>query len=132
MTDEPVFVTFEDALFFHKEEIRRTGGISGIRDQTALEAALGAPKASFGGAYLMNLFEMAATYVESVCANHPFLDGNKRAGTACALTFLYLNGYEVDENHDEELADMILDLVCHRIDKNALSDYFRRQARYIK
>ena len=51
MTDEPIFITFEDALFFHKEEIRRTGGISGIRDQTALEAALGAPKASFGGAY---------------------------------------------------------------------------------
>ena len=97
MTDEPVFITFEDALFFHKEEIRRTGGISGIRDQTALEAALGAPKASFGGAYLMNLFEMAATYVGSFCANHPFLDGNKRAGTACALTFLYSNGYEVDD-----------------------------------
>jgi death-on-curing protein len=103
VTDEPVFITFEDALFFHKEEIRRTGGISGIRDQTALEVVLGAPKASFGGAYLMNLFEMAATYVGSFCANHPFLDGNKRAGTACALTFLYLNGYDVDENHDEDL-----------------------------
>jgi len=61
--------------------------------------------------YLMDIFEMAATCAESVCCNHPFLDGNKRAGTACALTFLYLNGYEVDENHDEELADMILDPV---------------------
>ena len=80
----------------------------------------------------MDLFEMAATYVESVCANHPFLDGNKRTGTACALTFLYLNGYEVDENHDEELADMIIDLVCHMIDKNTVSDYCTRQARYIK
>ena len=132
MTEEPVFITFEDALFFHKEEIRRSGGIGGIRDQTALEASLGAPKASFGGDYLMDLFAMAATYVESVCANHPFLDGNKRAGTACALTFLYLNGYEVDENHDEELADMIIDLVCHMIDKNTVSDYCTRQARYIK
>ncbi|MGO9953488.1 MAG: Fic family protein [Dissulfurispiraceae bacterium] len=50
-----------------------------MRDHTALEAALGAPKVSFGGAYLMNLFEMAATYVESVCANHPFLDVNKKS-----------------------------------------------------
>lgn len=80
----------------------------------------------------MNIFEMAATYVESVCSNHPFLDGNKRTGTACALTFLYLNGYEVDENHNEELADIILDLVCHRIDKKAVSDYFRKQSRGIK
>ena len=132
MTEEPVFIALEDALFFHEEEIKRAGGINGIRDQAALEAALGAPKASFGGAYLMDVFEMAATYVESVCANHPFLDGNKRAGAACALTFLYLNGYEVDENHDEELADMILDLVCHRIDKKAVSDYFRKQSRCIK
>jgi death-on-curing protein len=132
VTEEPVFIALEDALFFHQEEIKRAGGISGIRDQAALEAALGAPKASFGGAYLMDVFEMAATYVESVCANHPFLDGNKRAGTACALTFLYLNGYEVDEHHDEELADMILDLVCHRINKKAVSDYFRKQSRCIK
>jgi death-on-curing family protein len=55
----------------------------------------------------MDLFEMPVTYVESVNANHTFLDGNKRAGTSCALTFFYLNGYEGDENHDEELADMI-------------------------
>ena len=48
----------------------------------------------------MNLFEMAATYVESVCIHHPFLDGNKRTGTACAVTFLYLNGYELHEKYD--------------------------------
>jgi death on curing protein len=129
---EPVFIALEDALFFHEEEIKRAGGISGIRDRAALEAALGTPKASFGGDYLMDLFEMAATYVESVCSNHPFLDGNKRPGTAFALTFLYLNGYEVDENHNEELADMILDLVCHRTDKKTVSDYFRRQSICIK
>jgi signal transduction histidine kinase len=48
--------------------------------------------------------------VRGISANHTFLDGNKIAGTACAWTFFYLNGYEVDENHDAELADMILDL----------------------
>ena len=49
MTEEPVFIALEDALFFHEEEIKRAGGISGIRDQAALESALRAPKASFGG-----------------------------------------------------------------------------------
>ncbi len=89
MIDEPYFISFEDALFFHKEEIKYSGGAIEIRDQKALLAAQDAPKATFGGKFLMNLFEMAATYVESICTHHPFLDGNKRTGTVCALTFLY-------------------------------------------
>ena len=62
--------------------------------------------------------------VRGISANHTFLDGNKIAGTACAWTFFYLNGYEVDENHDAELADMILDLFCHRIDNNHFQSSF--------
>ena len=122
---EPCFISLEDALFFHEEEINRAGGADGIRNLKALEAALEAPKACFSGKFLMNLCEMAATYVESICTHHPFLDGNKRTGTVCALTFLYLNGYEVHEKYDEELADKVLALVTHEIDKSNLSNYFR-------
>ena len=77
----------------------------------------------------MDLFEMAAAYVESVCTHHPFVDGNKRTGTVCALTFLLLNGHEVDEQYDEELADKVLDLVTHKTDRQALADYFRDRSR---
>ena len=120
----------DEAMFFHREEIRRAGGADGIRDPSGLEAALAAPKAAFGGCYLMDdLFEMAAVYVESVSTHHPFIDGNKRTGTACALTFLLLNGYEIDEEYDEEVADRVLDLVTHRTDRQALAGYFRERAR---
>ena len=125
--EEPHFISLDDALYFHEQEILCSGGAKEIRDLNALKAALGAPKATFGGEFLMDLFEMAATYVESICMNHPFLDGNKRTGAVCALTFLYLNGYELNEKYDEELADKILALLNHDIDKAAVAQYFRKQ-----
>ena len=132
MMEGPCFIALDDALFFHEEEIKVAGGASEIFNLKALEAALDAPKASFGGGFLMNLYEMAATYVESICTHHPFLDGNKRTGTVCALTFLYLNGYEVHEKYDEELAEKVLPLINHEIDKSNLADYFRDNSEQIK
>lgn len=130
MTGDPQFITIEEAMLFHREEIRRAGGTEGVRDSDELAAALAAPQAGFGDSYLLgDLFEMAAAYVESMCAHHPFMDGNKRTGTACALVFLLLNGYEVNEEHDEELADRVLDLVMHRTDRQGLADYFRKRSR---
>ena len=37
MTGEPRFITLEEAVFFHKEEIRQAGGSDGIRDPEGLE-----------------------------------------------------------------------------------------------
>lgn len=34
---------------------------------------------------------MAAAYAYHIACNHPFIDGNKRAGLASALLFLKLN-----------------------------------------
>ena len=126
------FISLEEAIFFHEEEMRLTGGPTQIRDLQALKAALDAPKDSFGNAFLMDLYEMAATYIESICTHHPFLDGNKRTGTICALTFLYLNGYEIHEDYDEELADKVLALVTHEMDKSELAEYFRKKSRRVE
>ena len=130
MNEGPRFITIEEATLFHREEIKRAGGAEGVRDPDALAAALAAPQAAFGGSSLLgDLFEMAASYVESICTRHPFVDGNKRTGTACALVFLLLNGHEIDEEYGEELADQVLDLVTHRTDRGALASYFRDRSR---
>lgn len=39
---------------------------------------------------------MAAAYLFHIVRNHPFLDGNKRAGVIAALVFLDINGVGVD------------------------------------
>lgn len=71
---------------------------------------------------------MAAAYIVELTMRHPFIDGNKRTGAASALTFLYLNGYEISESYDEELADIILDLITHKIDHSQLVSYLKKQS----
>jgi death-on-curing protein len=131
MSPEPRFLTVAEVISIHDLEIAVAGGASGIRDLGALESAVGAPRASFAGHYLMDIFEMAATYVHSIAQNHPFMDGNKRAALATGLTFLYMNGHEVEESGDEELADKTLELVSRKITKADLAKHLRSRSREI-
>ncbi|WP_171814793.1 type II toxin-antitoxin system death-on-curing family toxin [Sediminispirochaeta smaragdinae] len=95
----------------HRSEIATAGGAPGIRDIDRLKSAIGAAQTTFDGKLLMGTFEIAATYVHSIAFNHPFLDDNKRTATAAGLTFLFLNGYTLEEGYDEELTDTVLKLV---------------------
>lgn len=53
----------------------------------------GATQASFGGTSVFSdVIEIAAAYLYRLCANHPFIDGNKRTALAACLVFLKLNG----------------------------------------
>jgi len=122
---EPLFLDVEDILYIHRREIERAGGDASPRDPTALEAVAGAPQASHGGEYLMDLFNMAAAYIVSIAFRHPFLDGNKRTAAAAALTFLHLNGHMVNERHPEELADLVLALLRREVDREDVGRWFR-------
>jgi len=132
MTIEPRFLTISEVIEIHDQEIAAAGGLSGVRDLKALESAIAAPKASFSGQFLMDIFEMAATYLDSIAINHPFLDGNKRTALASSLTFLFMNGYEIDELYDEELADKTLDLVTRKITKSDLAKHLKARNKEIK
>lgn len=93
MTDSPEFLTLEEVLQLHAEQLARWGGSGGIRDRGALEAAVAAPQATFGGTHLHeDLFSMAAAYAFHLAEAQAFLDGNKRVGLNAALVFLDLNG----------------------------------------
>lgn len=122
---EPSFLTLEEILFIHQQEIHASGGDPAIRDREGVEACVDAPKASFGGEYLYDLFGMAASYIASLSIRHPFLDGNKRTALASALTFLYINGYTISESHEEELADLVLDFVTKKISREDVVEHFR-------
>ena len=128
----PAFLTTEDALYIHTKEIEAAGGTGGLKDFTELEAAINAPRTAIDDAYLMDIFAMAATYIEALCTRHPFMDGNKRTGTACTLTFLYLNGFEVEEAYEEEPADRVVDLVMYKSDKGAMVEYLRKNSSKVR
>ena len=78
------------------------------RDEGLLLSALEAPYQSFGGEDLFpSLLEKAVRLGYGLVANHPFIDGNKRIGILVMLTFMELNGINV-EFTDDEVIDMAL------------------------
>lgn len=92
----PVFLSVDEVLFLHSEQLAIFGGGSGVRDRGLLESALAQPEASFGGEYVHgDLYLMAAAYLFHIVKNHPFVDGNKRAGALSALVFLESNGIPI-------------------------------------
>lgn len=92
--DDPEFLTIDEVIALHADQLARWGGLDGIRDRGALEAAVAAPMATFGGEYLYeDMFAMAAAYAFHVAEAQAFVDGNKRAGLNAALLFLDLNGF---------------------------------------
>lgn len=122
---EPEFLTIEEVLVIHDEQIKEYGGIHGIRDKGLLESAVMMPQASFGGEYLhQNLFEMAAAYAFHIAENQPFLDGNKRTALVSALVFLDLNGFEIlDENM--RLYNAMIAIANKEMDKYDLAELLR-------
>ena len=84
----------EQVLFIHSRLIESTGGAHGVRDLSMLLSALGIPQATFDGNNLYgDLFSKAASLMDSLIRDHPFVDGNKRTGIAAAALFMQLNGY---------------------------------------
>jgi death-on-curing protein len=52
MSAEPDFLSVEDVIQIHGEQIAAYGGAAGVRDRGLLESAVATPRASFGEAYL--------------------------------------------------------------------------------
>jgi death-on-curing protein len=125
----PQFLTLDEVMDIHRNQIERYGGTLGVRDAALLESALAALQSGFGDQYLHgDLFEMASTYLFHVVQNHPFLDGNKRVGTAAALTFLELNGVET-KIPNQALVAMVLAVAQGETEKSAIAVFFRKHVK---
>lgn len=125
---EPVFLSLDEVLALHDDQIRRYGGTAGVRNLDLLSSALGTVSASFGGEYLHgSLFEMAAAYLFHITRNHPFLDGNKRTGLSAALTFLWINDVEIEAGEDE-LTELVLGVARGQVNKAEVAVFFQSHA----
>jgi death-on-curing protein len=92
---DPLFLSLDEVLEIHAQQIELYGGSDGVRDPAGLESAVATPMATFVGEFLHSTIpSMAAAYLFHICQNHPFVDGNKRAGANAAITFLLINDWE--------------------------------------
>ena len=96
------YLTAKQIMFIHSRLIKETGGSQGIHDLSALLSAVGRPQGSLDNQDLYpDLFAKAAALLDSLIRNHPFVDGNKRAGMTAAALFLRRNGYQLKTSQKE-------------------------------
>jgi len=96
------FLTLDEVLALHADQIDRYGGRAGIRDLVLLSSAVATPQARYEKTLLhQTLHEMAAAYLFHLVQNHPFVDGNKRTGLIAAIAFLGLNDVALTADPDE-------------------------------
>lgn len=127
--DEPELLDVEDVIELHATQLEIFGGSAGIRDRGLLESAVAQPQASFGGQLAHDgLFAMASAYLFHIVRNHPFVDGNKRAGMLSAVVFLDVNGISID-HPSEALYDLTMGVAEGRIDKPAVAAELERIAK---
>ena len=86
------FLTTQEVLAIHEDQINQFGGSHGLRDMGALESALFRPQMG----YYDGIIEEAAAMMESLAMNHPFIDGNKRVAFFSTAAFLSLNGLFIE------------------------------------
>jgi death-on-curing protein len=108
---EVVYLTADQVKALHKRALESYGGLEGIRTEQQLYSAIAQPEQSvFGEDAYPTIAEKAAAYGFFIAENQPFIDGNKRTAAAALATFLDLNGYELLETSDTELAETFEDL----------------------
>jgi len=106
--------------------IEEFGGDLGLRDRGLLESAVAMPQATYGGEELHDgLAEKAAAYHFHLCANHPFIDGNKRVAVVASEIFLLINGLELSAS-DDEIEELTLDVARNRLSKDQVIEFFAR------
>ena len=96
----PQWIDLSVVLAIHEQQIAEHGGSLGIRDLGMIESALGRPQ----NLLFYNdpdIFDPAAAYGHGLAQNHGFIDGNKRTAFVVCLTFLKLNGRELDTSPQE-------------------------------
>jgi death-on-curing protein len=129
MTSEPDFITVDDVLLIHENQLELYGGANGVRDEGLLSSALAQPQSQFGGEYLhQGLFAMAGAYLFHLVKNHPFIDGNKRTGATTALVFLIMNGFELIVEEDT-FEKFVWDVAAGEIEKESIGPFLEKHSK---
>jgi death-on-curing protein len=96
-------ISVKEVEEFHQLLIDTFGGSHGIRDLAALESALARPFQTFDAKELHPTpIHKAASLIESILINHPFIDGNKRTGYVLMRMYLISNELDIQATQEEK------------------------------
>lgn len=108
----------------HVDQLREHGGLPGLRDENALEAALARPRQKWHYDSEVDLATLAAAYAFGLSSAHPFNDGNKRIAFLTAVVFLDLNGKDLAAG-EAEVVQVMTALAAGTLNEAELATWFR-------
>ena len=125
---EPAWIEDSDVLAIHDRLLAAHGGASGLRDEGLLQSALARPRQHYAYADSPDIVEMASLYAAGIVRNHPFVDGNKRAGFVVCVLFLELNGFSFVAS-EEDATQAVLGLAAGTLDETAFTAWLRSNSK---
>ncbi|MEU8525126.1 MULTISPECIES: type II toxin-antitoxin system death-on-curing family toxin [Streptomyces] len=88
-------------------------GVPELRAPGLLESAVHRPRARmFGESAYRDRYEQAAALLHAIAANHPFVDGNKRAAWLAAAVFLGINGVDLAGVDLDRAYDLVIEVAA--------------------
>jgi death-on-curing protein len=121
--EEPLWITYEQAIAIHSRQLRRFAGAPGLRDEGMLRSVLDRPinKWRYERA---ELAELASAYAFDPARNHAFVDGNKRIAFIAMRVFLLKNGIAFNPKPEHATA-IILSLAAGEVSEQSLTRWIR-------
>jgi death on curing protein len=123
--NEILFLTFEEIEEIHADQLVRYGGQEGYRNKQLIESAVESPRQTmFGQPLYEDIADMASVYLYQIGESQGFTDGNKRTGVAACITFLLVNGYDLDCD-ELELYDVAMRVANKLLNREGLAAWIR-------
>ena len=121
---EPYWLSRVVVDAIHSDQLREHGGLTGVRDENVLEAALARPRQKWHYDAETDVPILAAAYAFGLVRGHPYRDSNKRIGFLAMVTFLGINGHELEAT-DVEVVTEFLALADGSVAEDELADWIR-------
>jgi len=121
---EPIWLRREWVDALHFQQLKRFGGLFGVRDDGALESALARARNRWEYGESRDLATLAAAYGFGLTRSHGYSDGNKRIGFVAMAVFLDLNGWSL-EAPEAEVVAVMLGVAAGERSETELGDWIR-------
>ncbi len=119
------YLTVAEVYRMQHRLIEMFGGLHGVREKSAVEAAVFRPQTG----YYNSIEEEAAALMESFGNNHGFLDGNKRIAFTAADVFLRRNGFYIDVEGADGYAFLNGSIERHEFRFTLILDWIRQHTK---
>ena len=121
---EFTFITWEELLTLHEDQLRLHGGQNGFIDEGVVRSALNRPQFRLQYDAEADVADLAADYLFGFATTQGFMDGNKRTALVAALYFLEKNCWDVTFN-DKLMFVVAIAVAKGDLDRDGLAEILR-------